>query len=184
MSVRAKATSIAIAGVLFAGATVPAVAQANSLTYQQASAIVSLLQSFGADQLAIARVATILGVPGFTPGFIPSSPVLTASQTVGPAPLPVAFTYNDAIQGHSYIIDYGDGSASPFAQDYSSYRATHLYSTPGVYTARVFPGCHPPTANCPLLNSITITVAGVVPVRNPVNGLIYPQPVFVPNQNY
>ena len=71
-----KKIALMIAPLAFAALMIPSIASAATLTSAQVSAIIGLLQSFGADAATIANVQAALGGSG------------TVSSTAAPAPTP------------------------------------------------------------------------------------------------
>lgn len=72
--------------------------------------------------------------PPVTPGPEPELSVsLTASVTEGPAPLEVSFQAEATGYTPDYRWDFGDGSEALFGVA----TQTHVYETPGTYTASV-----------------------------------------------
>ena len=77
-----KIAGLALVGVLVVGATMPV--QASSLTSAQVSAVVNLLQAFGADASVIADVQLALGGQGTTvPSPVPYQTLIPASTQLG-----------------------------------------------------------------------------------------------------
>lgn len=154
--------------------TAAAPVYASTLTSAQASAVVSLLQSFGVDQQTVTNVEIALGVA------TPISPVtFVATPTSGTAPLAVSFHASGLSYGTAYVIDYGDGQNSgplntvepPCAIANSAQCSpiitnSHAYSTSGTYTAILTPyvSCLYSNPRCmiatQLLGSEIITVTG------------------------
>ncbi len=141
---RVLAVAIALS---FALVAVPAPAHAAPLNQTQISAILSLLQSFGANQNTINNVSAALNGTGGK--YIGEKGSLSAVPISGPAPLTVAFTtsygMSPSIVDATYSIDFGDGSAQNITCDvsaatslcYAPVTVQHTYSDKGTYTAAV-----------------------------------------------
>ena len=68
-----KKIALMIAPLAFAALMIPSIASAATLTSAQVSAIIGLLQSFGADSATIANVQAALGGSGSVSGSVPAS---------------------------------------------------------------------------------------------------------------
>ncbi|WP_430648616.1 PKD domain-containing protein [Bradyrhizobium manausense] len=78
------------------------------------------------------------------------SSAFATAPTSGPAPLTVEFSYHADFDRY-YSIDFGDGQSNSisvcgrptgsYRGGYCSFTATHTYSSPGIYTARLIESC-------------------------------------------
>jgi hypothetical protein len=115
-------------------AIIPMPARAASLTSDQISSIISLLQAFGADQAVIDNVSAILNVET-TDGTDSASLTVTPSSLTVNQPALISVTGT----GNSLEVDFGDGSPlDPLAAISSStIQASYQYAAPGTYTVEV-----------------------------------------------
>ena len=95
---------------------------------------------------------------------VPSQATFTAAPASGTAPLAVTFSSNVGGLYSGYAIDFGDNSFGALSGSNNSYTATHTYSSPGTYTAKL-EYADPATntncfyATCNILLATSITVA-------------------------